>query len=208
MPIDLNIPDQHGDLLPDLNILLDQHGELLPNLNEAPAYEQEDAIPRLQEHQLYEDEAPLPDQHRELLPDLNELAYEEEDEISHPQDHQLHEDEAHLQEGQPLHLHHDKLLSMHVIGLNVDASEGEQEHHEGDLFLLIASGPVRIMYLQLIFILELNIVPHLVAVIGVEEEHPQHACLNFDGPHKFDLNFQPSDLQQQMHQDHSKLTTT
>ena len=49
------------------------------------------------------------------------------------------------------------------------------------------------------FILELNIVPHLVAVIAAEEEHPQPACLNFDGPHEFDLNFEPSDLQQQMH---------
>jgi hypothetical protein len=31
----------------DLNILLDQQGELLPDLNEAPAYEQEDAITHL-----------------------------------------------------------------------------------------------------------------------------------------------------------------
>jgi len=23
--------------------------------------------------------------------------------------------------------------------------------------------------------------------------HPQPACLNFDGPHEFDLNFEPSD---------------
>jgi len=54
--------------------------------------------------------------------------------------------------------------------------------------------------------LELNIVPHVIAVIGVEEEHPQAACLNFDGPpHQFDLNFAPSDLQQQMH---GKLTTS
>jgi len=49
-------------------------------------------------------------------------------------------------------------------------------------------------------------VPHVIAVIGVEEEHPQAACLNFDGPpHQFDLNFAPSDLQQQMH---GKLTTS
>jgi hypothetical protein len=54
------------------------------------------------------------------------------------------------------------------------------------------------------FILELNIVPHLVAEIGVEDEHPQPAYLNFDGAHEFDLNFAPSDLQQQMHQVHSK----
>jgi hypothetical protein len=43
----------------DLNILPDQHGELLPDLNEAPAYEQEDAITYLQEHQLYEDGPPV-----------------------------------------------------------------------------------------------------------------------------------------------------
>jgi hypothetical protein len=49
-------------------------------------------------------------------------------------------------------------------------------------------------------------VPHLIAVIGVEEDHPQAACLNLDGPYEFDLNFEPSILQQQKH--HSKLTTT
>ena len=42
---------------------------------------------------------------------------------------------------------------------------------------------------------------HQVAAIGVEEVHPQPACLNFDGPHEFDLNFEPSDLQQHMHQE-------
>jgi len=143
MPIDLNVlPNQHGELLPDLNILPDQYGELLHDLNEAPAHEQEDedTIPHLQEHQIYEDEAPLQDQHRDLLPDLNEEpAYEEEDEIAHLKDIQLHEDEAHLQ-GEPLHLPHDELLGMHVIDLNVDALEGKQEHHEADLFLFIASG--------------------------------------------------------------------
>jgi hypothetical protein len=45
----------------DLNILPDQQGELLPDLNEAPAYEQEDAITHRQEHQLYEDRAPFLD---------------------------------------------------------------------------------------------------------------------------------------------------
>ena len=49
--------------------------------------------------------------------------------------------------------------------------------------------------------IQLNIVPHLVAAIGVEEVHPQPACLNFDGPHEFDLNFEPSDLQQHIHQE-------
>ncbi|CAD6270471.1 unnamed protein product [Miscanthus lutarioriparius] len=70
MPIDLNIPP-------------DQHGELLPDLNEEPAHE-EDEIAHLQEDQLHEDEAQLPDQHGELLPDLNQKpAYEQEDKISH-----------------------------------------------------------------------------------------------------------------------------
>jgi len=32
-------------------------------------------------------------------------------------------------------------------------------------------------------------VTHQVAAIGVEEVHPQPACLNFDGPHEFDINF-------------------
>jgi len=31
-------------------------------------------------------------------------------------------------------------FGLHVIDLNVAASEGEQEHHKGDSFLLIASG--------------------------------------------------------------------
>jgi len=43
--------------------------------------------------------------------------------------------------------------------------------------------------------IQLNIVPHLVAAIGVEEERQQAACLHFDGPHLFDLNFPPNDLQ-------------
>jgi len=38
----------------------------------------------------------------------------------------------------------------------------------------------------------------LFAAIGVEEERQQAACLHFDGPHLFDLNFPPNDLQQQM----------
>ena len=46
--------------------------------------------------------------------------------------------------------------------------------------------------------IQLNIVPHLVAAIGVEERQ-QATCLHFDGPHLFDLNFPPNDLQQQMH---------
>jgi len=46
--------------------------------------------------------------------------------------------------------------------------------------------------------IQLNIVPHLVAAIGVEEERQQAACLHFDGPHLFDLNFPPNDLQKQM----------
>jgi len=38
----------------------------------------------------------------------------------------------------------------------------------------------------------------LFVAIGVEEERQQAACLHFDGPHLFDLNFPPNDLQQQM----------
>ena len=83
----------------------------------------------------------LSDPHGEVLLDLNEQPpYEQEDEIMSLQQDQLYEDEAHLEEVQPLHFHHDELLGMHVIDLNVDASEEEQEHHQGDLFLLIASG--------------------------------------------------------------------
>ncbi|CAD6333720.1 unnamed protein product [Miscanthus lutarioriparius] len=104
MPIDLNIPP-------------DQHGELLPDLNEEPAHE-EDEIAHLQEDQLHEDEAQLPDQHGELLPDLNQKpAYEQEDKISHVQQDQVYAAEAHFQ-GQPLHLHHNERLGMHVIDLD------------------------------------------------------------------------------------------
>lgn len=56
--------------------------------------------------------------------------------------------------------------------------------------------------------LQLNIVPHLVAEIGVHEEDPHAACLNFAGPHEFDLNCEPSDLQEHMQQVDSKLTTS
>ena len=82
----------------------------------------------------------LPDLHGELLPDLNKNPmYEHEDEIAYPQKDHLYEDEAHLQ-GQPLHLHHNERLGLHVIDLNVADFEGEQEHHKCDSFLLIASG--------------------------------------------------------------------
>ena len=124
----------------DLNTLPDLHGELLPDLNEQPQNEQEDEITSLQQDQVYEDEAHLQDQHGHLLSDLNKNPmYEHEDEIAHLQEDHLYEDEAHLQ-GQPLHLHHNERLGLHVIDLNVAASEGEQEHHKGDSFLLIASG--------------------------------------------------------------------
>jgi len=81
----------------------------------------------------------LSDLHGELLPDLNKNPmYEHEDEIAHLQKDHLYEDEAHLQ-GQPLHLHHNERLGLRVIDLNVADFEGEQEHHKGDFFLLIAS---------------------------------------------------------------------
>jgi len=61
----------------------------------------------------------LSDLHGELLPDLNKNPmYEHEDEIAHLQNDHLYEDEAHLQ-GQPLHLHHNERLGLHVIDLNV-----------------------------------------------------------------------------------------
>ena len=141
MPIDLNIPP-------------DQHGELLPDLNEEPAHE-EDEIAHLQEDQLHEDEAQLPDQHGELLLDLNQKpAYEQEDKISHVQQDQVYAVEAHFQ-GQPLHLHHNERLGMHVIDLNVYASEGEHEHHEGNSFSIdciqttIRTSSILIIYLKL-----------------------------------------------------------
>lgn len=120
-------------MLIDLNSL---PVELLPDLNE-PAYEQEYENTHLQEDQQHEVEAHLQDEHGHLLPDLNEeSAYEEEDGIIHLHEDQLHEAEAHLQ-GQPRHHHHkDHHNGMHVIDLNVDASEADQEHHEGDSFSL------------------------------------------------------------------------
>jgi len=124
----------------DLNTLSDLHGELLPDLNEQSQNEQEDEIMSLQQDQVYEDEAHIQDQHGHLLPDLNKNPmYEHEDEIAHLQKDHLYEDEAHLQ-GQPLHLHHNERLGLRVIDLNVADFEGEQEHHKGDFFLLIASG--------------------------------------------------------------------
>jgi len=96
----------------------------------------------------------LPDQHGELLSDLNEEHAHEEDEIAHLQEDQLYEDEAHLQ-GQPLHLHHNERLGMHVIDLNVYASEGEHEHHEGNSFSIdciqttIRTSSILIIYLKL-----------------------------------------------------------
>ena len=85
---------------------------------------------------------------------MEKPAYEQEDKISHVQQDQVYAVEAHFQ-GQPLHLHHTERLGMHVIDLNVHASEGEQEHHEGNSFSIdciqttIRTSSILIIYLKL-----------------------------------------------------------
>jgi hypothetical protein len=119
----------------------------------------------VQQDQFYEDEAHLQDQHGELLLDLNEKhAYEQEDEIVHLQKDQLYEDEAYLQ-GQPLHLHHNERLGLHVIDSNVAASEGEQEHHEGDsldrIWTTIRTSSVGIVVLAVAWLVPVGVGPTL-----------------------------------------------
>jgi hypothetical protein len=132
MPIDLNqLPHPGGESLPDLNeepeheeqqedhVHLQVHiqgGQPLPDLNEGPAHEQEE------EDQVYL-QVHLKGQ---PLPDLNEEPRHDHEEIDH------------LHEGQSQHLAEDEQVGVHAIDLNVDASMGEQQPQEGDLFLLIA----------------------------------------------------------------------
>lgn len=56
--------------------------------------------------------------------------------------------------------------------------------------------------------LDLHIMPRLIAVLVVDEEHQQDGCLNFDGSHDFDLNLEASDQRQEMQQVIGKLMIT
>jgi hypothetical protein len=145
----------------DLNKLPHTHTEFLPDLNQQP-------VPQVQEeeHHLqvnFKGWQPLPDlneesahgQGRQPLPDLNEEPAHGQDEEgqvyvqAHLQQGQplpelngdpTHDQEEvnHLQEGQSQPLMQDGQLGVHGIDLNVEASMGELQPHEGDLFLLTA----------------------------------------------------------------------
>jgi hypothetical protein len=77
------------------------------------------------------------------LPDLSaEPANEEGAQIHHPLDqHQVHlleEDEVRRQhEGQAHYLQQPEQIGVHIIDLNITACEGQHQHHEGNVFILL-----------------------------------------------------------------------